>query len=388
MKRTILIIGLALVVVLLVSPAFAATWRVPEDFAEIQEAVYSTDVAPGDTIRVGPGYWAGATVNKPVVITGEDGAVINDGPIWDAGSAAKRGFGLLAGSDGATISHLQFEEIGQGVYAEGVSNVTVTQCRFSRVGQGVSFWNVQDCNITHNEVHDMWIMPGPTAGAGSPPSFYYVGPLGGIILGVKFTSDKCTGNVVSYNKILGTVIWMLDAPVPSSWAAAAAGITPYCSLPRTPPFKANDGEITRNFIVYNKIAFAIEERLPSNFTGRAIPFRENRAVSPCPKPSYVLDGDDGTTGNPIFGSHDNTIAFNDLRGTQFSLATNWTGVPYIGPCQLDHNTISRNLLEPLVLGPDGITPLRGPFANNVKPVPGAGGDNRGHGLTPASELKP
>src|SRR5436309_866002 len=49
--------------------AGAATYRVPEQFATIQDAV--NGASPGDTIRVGPGTWCGAVVNKRLNVVGD-----------------------------------------------------------------------------------------------------------------------------------------------------------------------------------------------------------------------------------------------------------------------------------------------------------------------------
>jgi len=79
-------------------------WHVPGDFATIQEAIDDAAVSNGDTIFVGPGNHDGALLTKGVEIKGTDGTVINSGPLHPAGLTM--GFRLLAGSDGATISHL------------------------------------------------------------------------------------------------------------------------------------------------------------------------------------------------------------------------------------------------------------------------------------------
>ena len=87
----------ALLLIGAVPSAFAAEWRVPGDFATIQEAVDSPDVSAGDVIYVGPGFHAGALLTKPVEIRGEGRAVINAGPAHpDSGKS--QGFRLLAGS--------------------------------------------------------------------------------------------------------------------------------------------------------------------------------------------------------------------------------------------------------------------------------------------------
>lgn len=54
---------------LFTSSAYAATLHVPDDFATIQSAVNAASA--GDTIRVGPGTWCGAVVNKMLNLTGD-----------------------------------------------------------------------------------------------------------------------------------------------------------------------------------------------------------------------------------------------------------------------------------------------------------------------------
>ena len=85
MKRLTFCITMIGAIVLVGSTAQAAKWRVPEDFATIQEAIDSPVVADGDRIIVAPGNHAGADVTKRVQIKGEDGAVIDSGPMHPAG---------------------------------------------------------------------------------------------------------------------------------------------------------------------------------------------------------------------------------------------------------------------------------------------------------------
>jgi len=106
MRRLTFCIAMIGAIILAGSTAQAAKWRVPEDFATIQEAIDSPAVADGDRITVAPGNHAGAWVDRGVEIKGEDGAVIDSGPMHPAGLSM--GFPLMAGSDGATISHLTF----------------------------------------------------------------------------------------------------------------------------------------------------------------------------------------------------------------------------------------------------------------------------------------
>ena len=85
MRRLTFCIAMIGAVILVVPPAHAARWRVPDDYATIQGAIDSADVAGGDRIIVAPGSHAGALVTKSVEIKGEDGAVIDTGPMHPAG---------------------------------------------------------------------------------------------------------------------------------------------------------------------------------------------------------------------------------------------------------------------------------------------------------------
>ncbi|OGO14553.1 MAG: hypothetical protein A2Z02_04385 [Chloroflexi bacterium RBG_16_48_7] len=119
MKRiSILFYGL-MVLVLLVAlvPAVAAKdvsaaspwhrpWQVPGDFATIQEAVDSAEVAAGDTIMLGSGNHTGVLLYKAIRLVGKGKATINSGPVH--GSGMIQGFRLLAGSGGSSFSNLIF----------------------------------------------------------------------------------------------------------------------------------------------------------------------------------------------------------------------------------------------------------------------------------------
>ena len=83
----------------------------------------SSDVSDGDTIRVRPGNHAGAYVTKSVEIKGEGNALIDDGPLRSSGLIM--GFRLLAGRDGATISHLDFTVDLAIMNGDAIDNVTV-----------------------------------------------------------------------------------------------------------------------------------------------------------------------------------------------------------------------------------------------------------------------
>jgi len=155
-KLTFVLVILALLAV--PSTAMAAkpgnVWYVPGDFASIQEAIDDPDVMDGDTIRVGPGNFAGALIDKSVTIKGEENAVIDSGPMHPAGLSY--GFRLLAGSDDATLSHLTFDEVDLAIMnGDAVNGVTVTHCRFNSAIQAVSNWRGSGWEISHNTITDL-----------------------------------------------------------------------------------------------------------------------------------------------------------------------------------------------------------------------------------------
>src|SRR3989339_347942 len=106
MKKILCLIVITVFVAFFASgSALATDWHVPGDFATIQDAIYSPNVVDGDKIKVGKGSWAGAFVTKAVNIEGSGQAVISSGPLHWSGKVI--GFRLLAGSSGASISHLK-----------------------------------------------------------------------------------------------------------------------------------------------------------------------------------------------------------------------------------------------------------------------------------------
>ncbi|TNE91156.1 MAG: hypothetical protein EP330_05790 [Deltaproteobacteria bacterium] len=122
---------------LLVGSALAADVdRVPEDFATIQDAV---DHGTASVIVVGPGQWAGATVDRPVSIQGKDAVIVS--------GTRKRGaaiaFPMKESASGSEIVGFTFDctskKLDLGVYASvqhmggapdevNVSNNTFLSC--------------------------------------------------------------------------------------------------------------------------------------------------------------------------------------------------------------------------------------------------------------------
>jgi len=286
-------------------------WHVPDDFATIQEAIDDLSVMDGDTIRVGPGNFAGAEVTKSVTIRGEGHAVIDSGPMHPAGLS--QGFRLLAGSDGAVISHLRFEVDLAIMNGAAVDDVTVAHCTFANTIQGISNWRGSGWEISHNDIIDLRTRGG-----------------GGIgILVADYSGGVVTDNVVSHNKITG----VLHVAPGDGGGYNGTGIVLYADFRWGMPGAV---AIADNRVVQNKISLISDT--PDVVDVAAIELTDTR--------------DDGAVPPVIFN---NAIGFNDLRGTENTIA--------LTPDSLaDENYISRNLgdddnrghgLHPAVFGPGG-----------------------------------
>ena len=305
---TILLVVMALPGTVVAGPA--TIWHVPSDFATIQEAIDSADVANGDTIMVGPGSHYGAYVDKAVNIIGTGGAVIDDGPLHPAGLTM--GFRLLAGSDGAEISHLQFEVDLAIMNGAAVGDVVVEHCTFLNTIQGVSNWCGSGWVISHNNIIDLRTQCG-----------------GGIgILVADYTGGNVTDNVVSHNKISGT----LHVRENDCGGYNGSGIVLYADFRWG---RAGANEIKDNRVGKNKMNLVSDN--PTLVDVVAFELTDTR--------------DDSDEGCKVI--HDNAVGFNDFRGTELQVA--------LTPANLDEcNDISRNLgdnrgqgLHPLLFGPGG-----------------------------------
>jgi len=330
MKRIVLgVVTAVLLLSLVVVPAAAkkggvTVWDVPGDFATIQEAIDSADVADGDTIMVGPGSHSGAVVTKAVVIKGQDGAVIDDGP--NSHSFLRAGFLFLGGGQGsgASIRGLkfvgaqQFGRVDDGkldfpVFSRGADDVTVIHNVMANSLQAITNWGGSGWTISHNEIIDLWTLGG-----------------GGIaiLIGDRYARpDGVNANIVSHNKISGTLhVWESDGG-----GYAGCGIVLYADFRWGFPGAA---EITGNRVVKNKISLVSD-------TPDVVPVV---AVE-------LTDTRDSDTVVPVIC--DNAIGFNDLRGTA-------TQISLTPESLADVNDISRNFgdnrghgLHPSVFGPGG-----------------------------------
>lgn len=296
-------------------PALADTWNVPGDFTSIQAAIDSPLVFDGDTIRVGPGEFAGALVTKSVEIKGEGDAVISAGPLH--GSGLVQGFRLLAGSTGTTISHLTFTVDLDIMNGAAVNDVTVTQCTFENAVQAISNWRGSGWEITHNQINDLRCRNG-----------------GGIgILIADYTGGIVTDNLVSHNKITGT----LHVDPSDLGGYSGTGIVLYADFRWDREGATN---IAFNRILKNTVG--LESDTPGVVDVFAI---------------EVTDTLDDPNAPAIL--EDNTIGFNDWRDTVNYFEAEPIPVLFTPENLVDANAVSRNL-----------------------------GDNRGHGLHPSMLFSP
>ncbi len=134
--------------------------RVPEDFPTIQEAV---DRGDGDVISVGAGRWAGARVDRAVVLEGRRGAILDTGV---SVGALEVGLWLVEGADGTVVRGLGFDcdaQLDGAVFSSArqgglARDVVVERVALRRCAQGVSVvglpgasvdggWTVRDSRI-------------------------------------------------------------------------------------------------------------------------------------------------------------------------------------------------------------------------------------------------
>ena len=186
-------------------------------------------VSDGDTIRVSSGNHAGALVTKSVEIKGEDGAVIDSGPMHPAGLS--QGFRLLAGSDGAVISHLTFTVDLAIMNGDAVNDVGVYHCTFTNTIQAVSNWRGGGWVISHNKIVDLRTRNG-----------------GGIgIMIADYSGGEAKDNVVSHNTITGTLhVWENDGG-----GYNGSGIVIYADFRWG---RAGAEEMSGNRIIKNKVS--------------------------------------------------------------------------------------------------------------------------------------
>lgn len=288
--------------------SFATDWAVPGDFATIQIAINDASVVNGDRIFLVPGEYAGATVNKAVEIRGEGQATITSGPAHSSGLI--QGFRLLAGSDGATLFQLKFKVVDFGIMnADAVNDVTVSHCVFENEIQAISNWRGSRWDISHNLITDLRTRNG-----------------GGIgILVGDYSGGVVTDNVIAHNKIMG----VLHVAPTDGGGYDGSGIVLFADFRFG---RVGTTSIEYNRVIKNKVSLVSDNA--SVVDVNAVELTDTRDI----------DG--------VCVIHDNSVGFNDLRGTANQIV--------LTPETLDEcNAISRNL-----------------------------GENRGHGLHPSMLFNP
>jgi hypothetical protein len=332
MKRLRAIFAAATFVLTTGMIANAATWEIPDDFTTIQEAIYNPAVEDGDIIRVNPGNHAGAYVTKSVEIKGEGGAVINDGPLH--GSDQIMGFRLLEGSDGATISHLDFNVDLAIMNGGRVADVSVHHCKFTNPVQAISNWGGDGWEISYNVINDLRTRNG-----------------GGIgILVADWEGGVVKDNVISHNTITGTLHvggWYED-PDDEQGGYNGSGIVIYADF-RGGSLGAS--EISNNRVVKNTVSMVLDDPrtqpVPDENKVDIVAFELTQAYYPNDPPGYP-----GPLPEDEVVVKDNNIGYNDWRGTELQMDIT-LGLE-------EYNNISRNFgenhgqgLHPLVFGPGG-----------------------------------
>lgn len=312
MKRLLIFCVAAIFLTALGNTTKATIWNVPGDFAYIQDAIDSEAVLEGDTIIVGPGNHFGAFIDKAVEIKGEDGAVIDSGPLLTTYQPCgtivlDTGFFFTGGGagSGATINHLKFVGPAFPVFSRGADDVTVTQCTMVNPIQGITNWSGNAWEISHNVITDL-----RSANGGGI----------GILVGVpQVVQGTVCDNIVSHNKISGT----LHVSLCDSGGYCGTGIVLFADF--------RDGasgpkEVMKTRVVKNNVSLVSDN--PDVVNVVAIELTEHGTIEA---------GWPATPPDP-HAIHDNVVGFNDLRGTVWQIA--------LSPENLDEvNDISRNLGE-------------------------------------------
>ena len=183
--------------------------RVPEDQPNIQAAVDAC--APGDQIRVGPGSWVGATIDKHVHLIGEGGATIIGGASSpDLAGVLRIGFLLPdASANGTTIRHFTFD--GQGVsnsnynplsfaiFAREANDVIVEHNTILGTVQAITNTEGSGWSVSHNNIEGLTLFACEMGG--------FCGGGVGIVFQdrVPLPDLRATDNSATHNVITGTV---------------------------------------------------------------------------------------------------------------------------------------------------------------------------------------
>ena len=175
---------------------FELDWNTDNDhFDYIQPAIDAA--SPGDTIDVAAGTYAGAIIDKEVVVDGADdgSSVITSGVPYKAPThTLTTAFRLDAGADGTEIRDFTINcgassSFYFAVFSRVVDNVIVDGLTVNDAVQGISNWGGSGWTITNNALTD-------TAAAGGGGIAIFLGALPGT------TYPVCSDNLVQGNTML------------------------------------------------------------------------------------------------------------------------------------------------------------------------------------------
>lgn len=143
------------------SVAYGLSWKVPEDFGTIQEAV--ENASPGDEIRVGEGVYQGAVIDREVHIKGKGRkTIIAELPGLPFGANGPKAAFFLPGPEAnhTSISHLSFAPfepesfpdsgVSFPVFCRHVDGVKVSHVTSTRSVQGVTLTASTNSVVKHS----------------------------------------------------------------------------------------------------------------------------------------------------------------------------------------------------------------------------------------------
>ena len=199
--------------------ASAKVLRVPKQFPTIQAAVDAA--SNGDTIRVAPGAYCGATITKRVTLEGQGrphivGCV--DGPAVFAGGRV--GFFLpgtarLNPANGTEISGFYFDGEGVssanlaplsfGIFARFAQDIVVSDNHFEGTAQAITSTAGDRWRIEHNRIHGLTVLDctGPCTGGDGIVIGLARGSLAGPG-GDSASLNRPEDNLILHNTIEGT----------------------------------------------------------------------------------------------------------------------------------------------------------------------------------------
>ncbi|GEM_PF-2274135 len=293
----------------------------------VQAAIVAA--APGDTICVEEGTYAGAVVDKEVHLRARGDVVINDGPYSHAG-IYKAGFlfdnyGDNAGS-GSSITGFNFQGAAQhpygapddgkldfAVFSRRADSVTIKNNTMTMFLQAVTNWNGSGWRIKGNEVHDLWT---------------YCGGGIGIITG-GFDGATVADNVISNNEVTGTL------HVPDNDCGGAGGLYDGSGIVLYADFRFGSpgpSAVINNKINDNDVSITSNNPDIVNVNGIELTETDDNPLTP---PLFVVhnnkivdnDAEDlGRWGIGITGAADNLIADNEVNGSgEFDCYDDTTG---------------------------------------------------------------